>query len=648
MESKKINKKNQEKKKLTPKQLAKRKARRQKQRAKRKMIQAPVVEAKKKIPRAMALGGSAGQENRVSVATIVIPTELRSDALKIGMLSYISALFFKQQFRTTNLTDPEPVLNIYEGFAYLLEAIQTISQGTTMELTTLPQIWDIIISILKKKTVATSRYSAIEYKPEWSASPTLTVATALPNSSNFVLADYNNPNSGVPYAPNTVFTPSSADYSILLANVAQNTAAGKIVDIGTAKGSFCGDPSAYARVYTYFGQNGTSVGGAYMDAELEVPFYYPRFSKFVDYGNTDKVVARTFVPNTGHLGTIISELTFQGLPNAAIKNREPVIYKWIDFYQLYHTICGWLVAGFSGNIFSNGGPVVNPFLVAETLPFGAGDFMLALRQAVLSQFPEQSHGQFVAPISGAPTNSNSVFMPFICDSITTPVASQAGQMILPSFITENIAMLKQNYCHRATSPGTEKYGTESKSQYYGITPVWGVYSGDTPSIYNFVDVSGSQVPLFAPVNLYPYDNLWNCDSASNLNMRLNVNMIAAQVITAWNQKMEGYMQNKSTMLGPISTNSNNKVCLLPYTRVVSDFSSIPVSETRVPLIPTIQDQFLVNRKIERQQSTGKLKEKKIEKKIDAIPPSTYTSLTSTSYVSCLPIDDTIASALKVL
>jgi len=561
------------------------------------------------------------------------------------MLTYISALFFKQQFRTTNLTDPEPVINIYEGFAYLLEAIQTISQGTTMELTNVPQIWDVVMGILKKKTVATSKHAAIEYKPEWDAAPSLSVATSLPNGSNFVLADYNSPNSGVPYVPNATFTPSPANYSVLLASVAQNTLAGKVISTGTATGMFLNDPSAYARVYTYFGQNGTSVGGAYMDAELEVPFYYPRFSKFVDYGNVDKVVARTFVPNTGHLGTIVSELTFQDLPPAAIKNREPVIYKWIDFYQLYHTICGWLVACFSGNIFNNGG-TANPFVRPSTFAFGPGDFMIALRQAVLSQFPEQAHGQFVSPIAGTPSNSNSVFMPFICDSITAPVASQAGQMILPSFITENIAMLKQNYHLRSAPPGSEKYGTVSKSQYYGITPVWGVYSGDVPSYYNYVDTDGNSQPLFG-ADLFPYENLWTCDSSLAINTRLNVNLVAGQVITAWNQAIEAYFPNKSTMLGAISTNTNNKVCLLPYTRVISDFSSIPTTaENVVPLIPTVQDKFLINRKVVRQASVGKLGTKKVPP-VEAIPPASYTSLTSTAYLSCLPVDDTIASALKV-
>jgi len=582
------------------------------------------------VRKAKAAWEASSQEVRVknSVGTdiLVIPTILSNSTLELALLTYMSNLFYDNviggaQNSNVQLTYPD----MYQALAYLGEAVQEITKGGTQQLSKCPRIFDIITALCAQKTIKFGG-STVQYSPSWTGDIGISSVYDLPVGSKYLLADLNGTPDTYPLTP-VNYSANISAYTNFLKVAESGTFGGTLVDFGSTKGLFQIDPSAYARCYPYFGSSGNDIGGLYSQSELEVPFTYPRFSFFVRYVDTDLVVSRIFHPNSGGIVSVVGETLYGHSNFSLLRNPIPPVYKFLDFYQIYQVVASWLLTMYD---------TTPPQLTGATnsnrpttLPFSYTDFMLMLRQALLTMFPSQVSAQFVAPVASQPSQSNSVFQPFIMDSVTTPLA-QSAQMILPAFIIENLNMLKPYYAYPKPTKNAKQYGTTPKKFEMSWIPVWGVYSGDTPPVYQFTDQLVDPVtypPLFSTVNVIPPCNLWDFVSTNTPTVKINVNKYVPELINAWNEKVLGFGSNKSSLMSSIISDSRQgRVSLLPYTRVIVETPQTKTSYLGKFVNPA--DVNIINKPKGKESSL-----KNVKSKVDAIPPATYFQLLTKTILS---------------
>jgi len=341
----------------------------------------------------------------------------------------------------------------------------------------------------------------------------------------------------------------------------------KLVDLDDKKkGGYYSDRSAFARSYVYFGSGGSIGAGMYADAELEVAFKYPMFSRFVPYDQDDKVVSRVFVPTSGSLGTPVGLSITDGEFNKfMLKNPITPIYKCLDLIEFAEIVANWIARVFTTSTgVANSAAPSNNILTPQTFTFTIYEFIFMIRQTVLSVFPEQCHSQFMAPIRATPTSNNSVFQPLIVDTFGCPDL-QASQMLLPNFLVENLSMLRQVIVPLESTRKSKQYGTKPKKLFHSAVPVWGVYSGDVIASPTWTDAQGDQQLLFAP-GVSP-GSFADCTSAVSNNSKFDPNPWLRFHISEWNQAVNGLGAAVSTV-SPVMPDVNPERSLLHYTRVL--------------------------------------------------------------------------------
>jgi len=595
----------------------------------------PNVVSKKMRSEVIGFAVDSSASLKVGTSVMNIPSTLHQSELVYALLTYASNVFYRGTIGNGSQTNTGTSYQDFSaGLAYLGMAIQTISKGATAELTDVPIIFDVMCSLLTEKKVKLSD-GIIHYAPAWDFDFDLTYTITTDTGTVYTLFT---PTSATTMStPFTTILPTGDGYATLLRACADDTFGSRIVKFGTSASVFTTDPSCYARNYNYFGCSG-DVGSLYSESELEVNFKYPLFAKFVKYDSNDSVVSRIFSPQSGSIVTPVGlSLTSSTFTGHQLENRTPVQYKFIDFNSLYAIVGSWIVACFEatpGNIEGN-----TIYTKATPFPFTQNEFMWMLRQAVLSIFPEQCHAQFVAPVKASPSVTNSVFQPFIVDSICSPMSSY-NRMMLPTFIVENLNMLKSRFYDPPVKEGSKKINR------HNWVPVWGVYSGDTPPVFQYTDSAGVSRHIFNTVNTMPFANIWDATGLV-INTKVQVNNFVNVFIDAWNAQVEGYFKRLSTNISTISADCKGIASLLPYTRIIAKQGETFDEWTKRSngFINPIDD-FIANKPTKTLTRVNSEKNLKKVSPIEAIPPATLFELETRTITSQHELTTEIAGALN--
>jgi hypothetical protein len=516
----------------------------------------------------------------VAVHRILENITLQSSSLQIALYTYLSRALYLNKIQSSEQTVGGGIVYVQQGLSYLMQGIYSFSSGATYDITQVPVIFGVLMKMLTARSVKVGRSGEVNYSPQWDSDTNLAYSYLTPVGSRYTTQDATGLNVNMVFSE---ITPTKDGYTSLLRICNDNQFFGsRVVDLDTIHGYFERDPSAFARVYKYFGSGGTDATGLYAEAEIEVPFSYPQFSRFVQYDPGDRVISRVFHPVTGGLSTAIGlPLLYspQDYTYSDLKNPIPVIYKYIDFYQFYTQVAFWLSVAFSTTLANLDGSsfVSSP----DTLPFSSHDFMMALRQAVLINFPDQCHGQFVAPLQNL--SGESVFQPFIVDTVGYP-KSNANILLLPEFFVENLAMLQPL---RIRPPNRDTpYGTKNKKVSFNVVPVWGVYSRDVPPEVTYTDPSGNVKPLFSPNSIIPPCNIWDLTTLNNSNQKICINQYVDGIITNYNNTITTFMANKSAKMTQCSVDKAVGSTVLHYTRILNTYqepnSKMIVAEMQYP------------------------------------------------------------------
>lgn len=572
----------------------------------------------------------------VSVHRILENINLQASSLYVALYTYLSRCLYLNKIQSSEQVSGGGLVYVQQGLAYLNQSIFSFSSGATYDATQVPLIFGVLMKMLTARSVKVGRSGEVNYSPQWDTDNLIPYSYTTPVGSKYtaqdpVAAPYVNMTYGAMLATKDGYTST-----LRICDDSQFFGA-KVVDLENVHGYFEKDPSAFARVYKYFGSGGTDATGLYAEAEIEVPFSYPHFSRFVQYDPQDKVISRVFHPVTGGLSSAI------GLPllyspkdytYSDLKNPIPIVYKYIDFYQFYTQVAFWLAAAFSTSLSNLEG---STFLTKpDTLPFSAHDFMLSLRQAVLINFPDQCHGQFIAPLQNQ--TGESIFQPFIVDTVGFP-KSNANIMVLPEFFVENLSMLQPL---RVKPSKTETpYGTVNKKVSFNVVPVWGVYSKDVPPDVTYTDSSGNIRPLFSSTSIIPACNIWDLTTLNNNNQKVNINIFVDQIMTDYNNIVTTYLANKSAKMAQCSVDKAKHSTVLHYTRVLNTYNTDVKFSANDLLYPA--DRFITNKPrkaMEKQDSKKKLKDNV------TIDPATYYDLYTDFITSTMPISKDVLGQLR--
>jgi len=561
---------------------------------------------------------------------------MSTDSLRIAILTYASYIYQQNVLGSQFNTDQSVWWQDFSaGLAWLGESIQSISQGATQKTVQIPLIFDVIAQLCSEKMVRIHK-SLIRYSPQWETPFSLAQATQLVNGSIYVVVTPPEVSATlVDYSTSTQIAPTEEGYSYLLKAATGVYAFGaQIVEQGLKKGLFTRDPSAFARVYPYFGTGGSAGTGCYSEAELEAPFNYPAFSRFVQYDERDLVISRVFRPTAGGLSTIVGTSLTAHMTYPLLRNPIPVIYKFLDLNQVVMVLCSWMVTLLGQDLYGQSQRIFTGFT------FSLSDFVILIRQSVLTMFPSQTHAQFVSPIAGTPTTTQSLFMPLIVDSITTPLPQYANT-IIPAFLNENLAMLKQFQVQVPSTPNSERLGTKPKSLCHQVTPVWGVWSGDVLPDYQYQQPSGDFAPLFSATSVLPPCQVWDCKAVSVSDKKTNVNYGLAQIMDEWNG-WAVLAKNRSTKQATFASDKNPEVSLLMYTRYLYNSSDSFAASTR----PKNAFNAPYYEYIKTLPKTQDLPDKK-KSKVQAIVPSTYFSLYTRAILTLNPLPASVITALQL-
>jgi len=563
---------------------------------------------------------------------------MSTESLQIALLTYASYIYNQGIISSVQNSDGSVWwYDFSSGLAWLGQAIQSISQGATQDAVDMPRIFDVMSQLCSEKTIKLHK-SLIRYSPQWESPYVLQEAIVLPNTSVYTVVTPSLTGAlTIPYSTSTQILPQRTSYSFLLKIAEGNKAFGaQIVKQGETTGLYTSDPSAFARVYPYFGGSGSPVAGCYNEVELEAPFHYPAFSRFVRYDTKDLVISKIFRPSAGGLSTIVgTSLVSAHCDYSRLRNPIPVNYKFIDLNQLVMVLCSWVISLAQENMPTNSSQDFTGFT------FSQSDFVALIRQSVLTMFPSQCHAQFVSPLEGIPLQSASVFMPLIVDSITTPTPNFANTVI-PGFLNENLAMLRGFQVAVTTTPGAQRNANTPKSLCHEVVPVWGVWSGDILPDYQFRASDGLMKPLFATVSVLPAYNVWDCKSTTVPDNKVNINYGLAPVMTEWNNWAIS-AKNRSAKQATFACDTNPKVSLLCYTRYlantadeISETSARPKNAFSAPLYDCVKTL----------PKGGRVKEDP-KKKVQAVVPSTYFDLYTRSILSLSPLPTSVLTSLQL-
>lgn len=563
------------------------------------------------------------------------------DRVHLTLMASVLASFMLHKNMLAGARASDPGVNAFDinrFVAYLMDSVRQISSGSVYELTNMPRVVHLIAQTLRAKTVP-FKQSCIAYSPVWDGGSTdytlpgnfvTEVGTYYHFSTDFVNLDIALYTTGTATggidAYNSMLKVFQNDKIFFRNSVAPEAALPKYLQTA----------SSFARAYGYFGTGGIAGSGLYSNLELEVPIHTPYLSKFIRYDNAGSVeIGKHFAPATGSSPSVIGPmLSNEHFRYRHIKNRLPIVYKFIDFAEIYVVAVATIAEAYNKQF------ALTPDFTPTTFTFGKEDFLVALRQAVLSVFPSQCYAQFAAPYNTTPTNNSTVFQPFLVDSST--FASETWtDFIIPATLKENLAMLRE------VQIDLPDQVTGKRENYVHYVPVIGHYPGDTYPDIQYTSPSGVTTSIFGP-NIVATSPFNLADGKQSTAEKYNYNHPGfTSVMSSWNAVISQY-SGMIAGTGKITPDTNPKATLLWFTRVL-EVEPPTEEEDRLLIVPNKFDSMIVYRsrsQMKKQESLKSLKGTK--EKLNLVPSAPLTLQRTTTLTSAFPVYEDVFAILNTL
>jgi hypothetical protein len=412
-----------------------------------------------------------------------------------------------------------PITVLYDGILYMFQQFVLQISGTPALDRRIKIIHDLI-KAFESKEITKYRYHKVAFSWLATSSPADGYYYTGWNSWNFVV---NQPDDETYLSPAVVYAavPSPSSYNTFLEAVAGiSSQRAKFLTLcdSADPSTLSRDASTFAKVYPYLGLNPSKSGGYYNDIENEVDIRAPVLCHNVVYPLTsedDRVPMKLHV-NQG--GPAISFAPLLPMYDSWF-NKRPLNFKFLDIYEVVNTMIYWYLGACQASLQDS---------VEYTqlqLPFSLQDFVIVIRQCILSVFKEQWIGQFVGPLAydGNATN----FLPF--QILGNCYGNDTFKRLLaPTILAENLSMLQTQVL--------KNNSTKSQINKTFYVPVWGYYN-DIQPVWN-IPLPGepSSVPLFTiPSADQKVIDLVDCNYSGNY---INVNnSYYSMVLETWNSKI---------------------------------------------------------------------------------------------------------------
>jgi len=496
---------------------------------------------------------------------INIPADFQLDAVQLMWLSTWTRMFEKAWN-----SNPPPY-----GTEYILDAFQImqtvtsqIMAGATPNIIQLPAYVQIMLNLLAPKNVA-FRLNSIKYS--WSMPWTATNTAIIPVSPAGVALHwvFGDPDvvTSVTYAAliipfSAILNSDETNLQIAFGLIEDLSPDTKLQPTGQVKLGK-NDASAFARTFEYLGQGNSTAGGAYGECEQEVSFvksWIP--AQFVTFLDTDTRVSRSYRPKSGDSCLCSGLALMAGMRASDFKNGPPIIYKFIDFEEIYYEYIQWLSLAWTNYLQSPVNESQINLNMTTSLPFTVQDFRIILRQALLQCFSNQAIVQFMCPKPQNGVNDN-VFVPFIMHAGTYS-ASEFGSMKFPLILGENMKMLKTAI--------VEVNGPKSKVVH---VPVLGKWINDTyvpdPQLVEpqeFVEAGGlTPFSMFMDPTGQNVISLY--DGKMGASSYVNFNGLYYQTALTYLNALVSQLSNTGGMLTTITGDSGPGLSLLNFTRYIA-------------------------------------------------------------------------------
>jgi hypothetical protein len=498
-------------------------------------------------------------------SVINIPVTFQLNAVQLMWLSSWTRMFEK----AWNANPPAT------GTSYILDAFQimqlTTSQimsGATPNIIQLPAYVQIMLNLLAPKNVK-FRLNMLKYSWNGGWIPTNTAIIGVTPAGvalHWVFGDpdpLTAPNYDAAILPFTAIT-NSVDTNLqvafgLIEDLNFDTKLQPTGAVSLGKN----DASAFARTFAYLGDGNSSAGSAYGECEQEtnmVKSWIP--AQFCTFLDTDTRVSRSFRPKSGDSCLASGLALMAGMRAADFQGGAPIIYKFIDFEEIYYEYIQWLSLAWTNALSNPVEPSLLNLNLTTSLPMTVQDFRIILRQALLQCFSNQAIVQFMAP---KPQNgsSDNVFVPFIMHAGTYS-ASEFGALKFPLILGENMKMLKTSIL-KVGPKGTKVVHVPVLGKWINDTyvedpqlvqPLQFVEQGGVTASSIFMDpIAQSQISLY--------------DGRIGSSDYVNMNAIYYQTAVTYLNALLAQLTNTGGMLTTITGDSGPGLSLLNFTRYVA-------------------------------------------------------------------------------
>jgi len=402
----------------------------------------------------------------------------------LAVASWLLQKGFLGQAAGDESNEIDPGTELLEGLQYYLSALQSAALGTVQNITRVPKFLNVLLEAFRPKSVP---FKAGSVNYSWATVLNLNLNPTYSNSyGSWVFGTPDNTlvayNAAIIVA--VANTPSETAWNYLTKFFDQENTLTKMVDVGTPEIT-TKDSSVFARQYVYNGIGSTTVGGTYTDIENEVPIRCPILAKFVAYGAENLRAARDLRPSSG------DSLSPFGLPllpefnYAEYKNKYTDVFKFIDIYEVVTWLAEW-AAGIRTKYYATADAQGSNDLYFLPFSFTLQDFVIIVRQALMSVFDTQHVVQFLQPRQFASANG---FVPLVAHCGTYG-NSAYNNMLMPEFLVENLNSLKMH-----TFKPEVKF--KNDRNVYRFIPVLGYYVEDTLPTFQYINFDSVTTDLFA-------------------------------------------------------------------------------------------------------------------------------------------------------
>lgn len=237
---------------------------------------------------------------------------------------------------------PAPYQAVASALMFFYDNFQSMLAGGPVAPTRVPVVFRDIMSALLPKIISTRAGSTISYG--WAQHTPAPLTPYTVGNVPWLFQEPDTDDAGPFPVSNPVFpTPDATAYNKVMASLdSYNHRFLKLVDNDVSASKLSTSVSAFARNYVYNGlqNSGGSTAGFYKDVELEVPIFNPYIAQFTGYGSDTR--APRYISISSGDACVPYALPQHG-DWGGYANQGHVIYKFIDFENIYDTLCLWAV-----------------------------------------------------------------------------------------------------------------------------------------------------------------------------------------------------------------------------------------------------------------------------------------------------------------